>query len=94
MARPKKYGNFSLTDAEVEHLTTITNTRTAEAQKVQRAKILLLSSKGMSNVSIAEKLDIHRNSVELCLKKYNVSGLESALIDDSGRGRKAILTDD
>lgn len=94
MARPKKYGNSSLTDAEVERLTTITNTRTAEAQKVQRAKILLLSSEGMSNVSIAEKLDIHRNSVELCLKKYNVSGLESALIDDSGRGRKAVLTDD
>lgn len=94
MARPKKYGNFKLTDAEVEHLTTITNTRTAEAQKVQRAKILLLSSEGMSNVDIAEKLDIHRNSVELCLKKYNASGLESALIDDSGRGRKAVLTDD
>lgn len=94
MARPKKYGNSRLTDAEVERLTTITNTRTAEAQKVQRAKILLLSSEGMSNVSIAEKLDIHRNSVELCLKKHNVSGLESALIDDSGRGRKAVLTDD
>ncbi len=94
MARPKKYGNSRLADAEVERLITITNTRTAEAQKVQRAKILLLSSEGMSNVSIAEKLDIHRNSVELCLKKYNVSGLESALIDDSGRGRKAVLTDD
>ncbi len=94
MARPKKYGNSKLTDTEFERLTTITNTRTAEAQKVQRAKILLLSSEGMSNVSIAEKLDIHRNSVELCLKKYNVSGLESALIDDSGRGRKAVLTDD
>lgn len=94
MARPKKYGNSRLTDTEVERLTTITNTRTAEAQKVQRAKILLLSSEGMSNVGIAEKLDIHRNSVELCLKKYNTSGLESALIDDSGRGRKAVLTDD
>ena len=94
MARPKNYGNSRLADAEVERLITITNTRTAEAQKVQRAKILLLSSEGMSNVSIAEKLDIHRNSVELCLKKYNVSGLESALIDDSGRGRKAVLTDD
>lgn len=94
MARPKKYGNFKLTDDEIENLTTITNTRTAAAQKVQRAKILLLSSAGMSNVNIAEKLDIHRNSVELCLKKHISSGLESALIDDAGRGRKAILTDD
>jgi len=93
MARPKKYGKFELTDSEVEYLTTITNTRTAEAQKVQRAKILLLSSAGMSNIKIADKLDIHRNSVELCLKKYAVAGMESALRDDAGRGRKAILDD-
>lgn len=94
MARPKKYGSFKLTEAEIEHLTAITNTRTAEAQKVQRAKILLLSSEAMSNVKIAEKLDIHRNSVELCLKKYIASGMESALRDDAGRGRKAVLTDE
>jgi len=48
MVRPKKYRNFRLTDAEVEHLTTINNTRTTAAQKVKRAKILLLRSKGMS----------------------------------------------
>ena len=93
MARPKKYGRFTLSEDEVGYLTTITNTRTAEAQKVQRAKILLLSSAGMENIKIAEKLDIHRNSVELCLKKYVTSGIESALRDDAGRGRKAILTD-
>ena len=94
MARPKKYGRFELTDEEVKYLTTITNTRTEEAQKVQRAKIMLLSSAGMSNVKIAEKLDIHRNSVELCLRKYTASGMESALRDDSGRGRKAVLSDE
>lgn len=94
MARPKKYGRFELTDSEIEYLTNITNMRTAEAQKVQRAKILLLSSAGMSNIKIAEKLDIHRNSVELCLRKYTASGMESALRDDAGRGRKAILNDE
>lgn len=94
MGRAKKYGNFELTEEEVKYLTTITNTRTEEAQKVQRAKILLLSLSGMSNVKIAEKLDIHRNSVELCLRKYAASGMESALRDDSGRGRKAVLNDE
>ena len=93
MARPKKYGRFELTEREIEELTTITNTRTAEAQKVQRAKILLLSAAGMSNVLIAEKLDINRNSVALCLKKYASAGMESALRDDAGRGRKAVLSD-
>ena len=94
MARPKKYGKFELTDKEVEYLTNITNTRTEEARRVRRAKILLLNSVGMSNVKIAEKLDIHRNSVELCLKKYTTSGIESALRDEAGRGRKAIISDE
>jgi transposase len=93
MARSKKYGRFELTEREIEELTTITNTRTAEAQKVQRAKTLLLSAAGMSNVLIAEKLDINRNSVALCLKKYASAGMESALRDDAGRGRKAVLSD-
>lgn len=93
MARPKKYGKFVLTDSEVEYLTAVRNTRTAEAQQVQRAKILLLSADGMSNIKIAEKLDIHRNSVQLCLKKYTAAGMESALRDDPGRGRKAVLSD-
>jgi transposase len=94
MARPKKYGTFALSDEEIEYLTAVTNMRTEEAQKVQRAKILLLSSAGMSNVKIADKLDIHRNSVELCLRKSTASGIESALRDDAGRGRKAVLSDD
>ena len=94
MARPKKYGRFELTDEEVRYLTTIANTRTEEARKVRRAKILLFSSAGMSNIRIAEKLDIHRNSVELCLRKYTESGMESALRDDPGRGRKAVLSDE
>lgn len=94
MGRPKKYESFELTEDDLKYLTTITNTRTEEARKVQRAKILLLSSSGMSNVKIAEKLDIHRNSVELCLRKYCASGIESALLDEPGRGRKAILSDD
>lgn len=93
MARPKKYGQFELTEREIQELTTITNTRTAEAQRVQRAKILLLSAAGMNNILIAEKLDINRNSVTLCLKKYASAGMESALRDDAGRGRKAVLSD-
>lgn len=94
MARPKIYSSSTLKDTDIEMLNKIINTRTEEAQRVQRAKILLLSASGMSNVMIADKLDIHRNSVVLCMRKYAASGVESALKDDSGRGRKAVLSDD
>ncbi|MCL1790509.1 MAG: IS630 family transposase [Peptococcaceae bacterium] len=88
-----KYNAKDLKEADIEKLEAITKMRTASAQMVRRAKILLLSSKGMSNIDIAAKLDINRNSVQLCLEKYCESGIESALKDDRGRGRKSIITD-
>ena len=83
----RKYNAKDLKDTEIERLEGISKMRTASAQMVRRAKILLFSSKGMSNIDIAAKLDINRNSVQLCLEKYCESGIESALIDDRGRGR-------
>ena len=94
MANTKRYGKMSLSEAEAEQLRRITLARTEEAQKVQRAKILLLSAGGMSNLAIAQKLDLHRNSVTLCLKKYQAAGMEAALSDEGGRGRKAVFNDE
>jgi hypothetical protein len=58
MARPKK-NIVILTEADIEKLQKIVRTRTAEARTVQRAKILLCSSDGMSDTATAEKLDIY-----------------------------------
>jgi transposase len=94
MGRPTKHDTRGLTEKEKTLLNDIVKTRTESAQKVRRAKILLLNFDGLTNIEIAEKLDINRNSVGLCLKKFSESGIESALCDDGGRGRKAIITDD
>ena len=93
MGRPTKHDTRGLTEMEKQQLNDIAKTRTESAQKVRRAKILLLNAEGLSNLEIAEKLDINRNSVGLCLKKFSESGMESALCDDAGRGRKAVITD-
>jgi transposase len=93
MGRPKKYNAGGLTEDERGRLKEIIGTRTASAQRVRRAKILLMSFEGVPNTAIARKLDINRNTVELCLKKFSASGLETALEDDGGRGRKAVITD-
>ena len=94
MGRPTKHDARGLGEEEKAQLQEIVKKRTESAQKVRRAKILLMSADGSTNSEIAEKLDINRNSVGLCLKKYSESGLETALQDDSGRGRKPIITDD
>lgn len=83
-----------LSDEERNQLETIVRTRTLQAQVVTRARILLLKADGDSVDTIAEKVDLNRNSVLLCLKKYNAGGIENAIYDAPGRGRNAEITDE
>lgn len=94
MARPTKFGVIQLADSDRAELIKITNTRTETARKVERAKILLLISEGETISFIADKLDLNRKSVELCINKYLEAGIKVALNDSPGRGRKVKITDD
>lgn len=91
---PKKPASINLTEMETNHLQSIVQKGTVEARVYRRAKILLLKADGMSNESIADKLDITVPTVRLCLKKYKESGIQSALEDLPGRGCKAEIFDD
>lgn len=83
-----------LSAEERNQLETIMRTRTLQAQVVSRARILLLKADGDSVDTIAEKVGLNRNSVLLCLKKYNAGGIENAIYDAPGRGRNAEITDE
>ena len=83
-----------LSSEDHKWLETIVRTRTLQAQVVTRARILLLKEAGDSVDAIAEKVDLNRNSVLLCLKKYKAGGVENAIYDAPGRGRNAQITDD
>ena len=85
---------ITLSFEDRSRLETITKTRTLQAQTVTRARILLLKADGESIDAIAEKVGLNRNSVLLCLKKYNQGGIENAIYDAPGRGRNAEITDD
>jgi len=75
-------------------LESIVRARTLQAQIVSRARILLLKESGDSIDAIAEKVDLNRNSVLLCLKKFKEGGIENAIYDAPGRGRNAEITAD
>lgn len=83
-----------LTPEDRSRLESITKARTLQAQTVTRARILLLKADGESVDGIAEKVDLNRNSVLLCLKKYDQGGIENAIYDAPGRGRNAAITDE
>lgn len=84
---------INLTDEDKAALEGILRQSTVEARVYIRAKILLLKAEGRSNESIADKLDICVTAVRLCIDKYNAGGLQAALHDNKGRGRKAEITD-
>lgn len=42
----------------------------------------------------SDRLDLNRNSVLLCLKKFKAGGIENAIFDAPGRGRNPEITDE
>lgn len=91
---PKNATPIHLTDDELQYLTSTVQKGTIEARVYKRSKTLLLKSQGFSNETIADKLDISVPTVRLCLRKFAESGVQSALEDSKGRGRKAEIFDD
>ena len=85
---------IELTTDDIEYLKSLTRQRTIQAQVVDRAKILLYKAQGMSNKSIADRLDVNINTVKLCLSKFKKGGISRALFDDPRSGRKVEITDD
>lgn len=77
---------------ELTRLEKLSRSRTSEMQFVTRAKILLYKNDGMNNHDIAEKLDINRNSVSLCLSKYYSAGIDAALNDVPKQGKPCVIT--
>jgi transposase len=90
----KKPRPVNMKPDEIERLNTLIHRRVVSAGQVQRAKILLLRSKGMDPDAICKKLDIGRATVFNTLKKYFKDGVESALAEEERSGRPSIYTDD
>ena len=90
----RKAAALVLSAEDRAYLETQTRTRTIQAQTVTRARILLLKADGLPIDEIADKVDLNRKSVMLCINKYNEGGVENALFDAPGRGRNAEITDE
>ncbi len=90
---PNHVKSISLTAEDKVILGSILQQSTVEARKYIRAKILLLKDDNNSNEYIAEKLDITVPTVRLCIEKYIAGGIENALNDCKGRGRKNEISD-
>ena len=91
---PKNAVPITITEDEIKYLNSLVQKNTIEARIYKRARVLLLKSQGLSNEAIADKLDITVPTVRLCLEKFEKSGIQAALQDFAGRGRKPEIFDD
>ena len=85
---------LALSDEDRDYLITLSEKRTIQVQIVDRAKILLYKSDGMTFSNIAEKLAVSPSTVRLCISKYYEGGVENALFDTQRPGRPSEITDD
>jgi transposase len=79
---------------EQTELERVAASRTEEARRVQRAKIILMAASGKTNKEIAERLAINRRSVYNSLAKFSEMGAEAALGDLARVGRPATISDE
>lgn len=94
MSRLKKFYQKGLSDSDMERLLKITKTPTMQARMVSRATMLLLVNDHVSVKAIAEKLDVNRKAVELCIDKYLAAGMDAALNDLKRSGRPPEISDE
>lgn len=85
---------IELSTDDKDKLLSYTRTRTMQAQVVDRARMLLFKSEGMSNGDIAANLGVNINTVKLCLNKYKDGGIDNALFDEPRKGRPVEITSD
>lgn len=77
-----------LSEQEREHIKRLSQSRTASARSVERARIIQLASEGLRVPAISVRLHIAPDVARLWLKRFNASGL-GGLADQPRAGRPA-----
>jgi len=92
MARKTKRSPLVLMDEQLQELNKISRSRTAPAQEIQRAKILLEYYQNPSISNIADKVGVARDTVYKCIDKALEMGWEAALKDLYHRPKEPKIT--
>lgn len=90
---PRTPEALRLTEGDREALELVARTRTEQARRVDRARMLLWKADGRSLAEIARSLGANADTVALCVRKYREGGVEAALSDAARSGRPASIGD-
>lgn len=84
---------INLTESDISTLEKLLRQSTVEARTYIRAKILLLKYDEYTYEQIADKLDVCLSAVKSCVQRFLDGGVDAALNDRKGRGRRPEISD-
>ena len=89
---PRPIGRIELDQVQRSTLSKLVRCPTTAQRTVERARIILACSEGLSQETIAQQVGVRRRIVSKWCKRFRRAGMEG-LTDAKGRGRKPSLTD-
>jgi transposase len=92
MAAWRRAIELSLTDADTAKLTSIAQSRTEPASRVERARILLAYREDPSFFAVGQALGLHHQTVQRCVERAVVEGALAVLNDRPRGGREPTIT--
>src|SRR3954464_14179055 len=92
MAAWRRAIELSLTDADTTKLTSIAQSRSAPAGRVERARILLAYREDPSFFALGRALGLHHQTVQRCVERAVVEGPMAALDDRPRPGKEPTIT--
>ena len=92
MARWRRAIELSMSAAEIEHLTSLSRSRSEPARRVQRARILLAYRERQSFYAVGRSLGVHHQTVERCIERALAFGALAALDDRPHPGKEPTIT--
>lgn len=92
MTRKSLRAQLFLSEAEIETLTKLSTSRTAEKREVDRAKILLSYARGEEILQVAANAGVSRPTVYKCVDKALAAGVETGLKDKYHRPHESVIT--
>jgi transposase len=92
MAAWRRAMELSLEDADVERLSSIAQSRTEPASRVERARILLAYREDPSFFAVSRAFGMHHQTVQRCVERAVVEGPLAALDDRPRPGREPTIT--
>src|SRR3954464_5564528 len=88
MAAWRRAIELSLTDTDTAKLTSIAQSRTEPASRVERARILLAYREDPSFFAVGQALGLHHQTVQRCVERAVAEGPLAALEDRPRPGRE------